>query len=981
MVAIGLSVRRTADAPVTMGREIELAFEAGDMAEVLRLVKSQQVLPNDTMFFWRAGLAAEAEKDLELAIGYLDQAVAYSTDEELTSSVLLTKARVQEDLFRFHDALATLHSIPFGAGDDAADDAADGTDTAQSDRVVHRRLAELLDRMGRRYEANFHHLALVKAGEHQVEDLIWLANRQDPVVDETLEKILNGSLTAKDAYRLSRALIHVRSGQLLDAEQLLRIEISESPEQVEAHAILGLVMTDLGKFEQLGQWRGALPEAAVDHPDVWFALGSWAEAEQQQELAVRCYHQAVSLDVSFQPAIFRLLRLLDGQQVEGSLRTQLTRHQADLQRYQQLCKRIFFEGPSVELVDEAIGVSQDLFRFHEAIGWLAIKQSTLSGFGDVDIGSRQLIKKLTQAIDQNQAEANHPVRKLLQQVEFDGRWAKAFSTFFDQLSMETTSAIGSAKKTIVSASFDDQASQFGIAFAFDKGTDSESGLMIQQSMGGGVAVVDFDQDGWPDLFLPQGVSPQRTDSDSLLRNRMAQGFDEVEKLAGCVDAVYSHGAAVGDVNTDGFPDLLVANQGGNHLYVNNGDGTFDNASGLLDSTAWTISGMIADLNGDSFPDLFEANYLSGELPFTKVCIDQKLQLPRTCPPEQFEGQPNQCYLNDAEGGFQKVSLESGLDQLTGKSLGLVAADFEGTGALEVFVANDQVANEFLQIDDSASSLSVVFRDTAALKGIAYNGTGEALACMGVASADVNHDGYLDLFVTNFYRQENTLYTNLAGTGFHDSTAQAKLRAPSLAQLGFGTQFLDANLDSEPDILVANGHLDDFTDRNIPYAMHSQVLMNTGDSQFVAQSYEVSGPWFQQAHLARGIAKLDWNRDGREDVAVSQLNEQVALLTNTTAAAGHFVCFNLIGQHSSRDAVGANVQIDFADSSRWMQVTAGDGYASSNQKQLTFGLGKETVVNSITITWPSGERQSFENVQADQCYFVVEHFDRLLVNPR
>lgn len=961
VMAVGLIAWHFLVSSQPIVQKVESAFSRGEMRAVLKIVESQRGASSDPILYWRAGLAADSLSESDVALSYFQQALSYAGEPRLIQSVLMSTADVAERKLQFKTAIEALVKIPVEFANDS---------------IVLRRKAQLLDRMGRRFEANQYHLKRVIAGQQELEDVVMLANRKEPYVDQHLEQVLKTKAKVEDAYRLSLALVHVRSGNLPTARELLVDEVNDFPEQVAAHALLGLVLTELGALDQLSQWNRNLPSTSGRHPDVWYVRGFWAESLGDTATAVLCYRRSVELDPCFHGGIFRLLSLLDDQQIDLDLKNRLTDYQADLRQYEQLAKRIYFEGPEANLVTQAITLAEKLFRFHEAIAWCHELDSALGGFGVTG----DQVQQLSITANQDQSESQHPVDCLLRQWTIEPSEGEVLLARVNALGSLADGAPEPGIRSSLNAQFANQAADLGVNFSYDNGTDQPSGFMIQESMGGGVGVIDIDRDGWPDLFFPQGSRLQDPGSDALFRNRGGKQFDRVEQVSGVVDFAYSHGVAVGDCNEDGFPDLLVANRGQNQFLVNNGDGTFEQSSVEVTAENWTISVLIVDLNGDSLPDLFEVNYLMGELPFEKVCIDPAIQLPRTCPPEHFSGEVNEVYLNDGVGGFRRVTSRSGLSEVTGKSLGAVAADFEGHGEIALFVANDQVPNEFLQpmAGGTGSPPEIQFSETAVHRGLAYNGKGEALACMGIASGDINHDGLPDMFVTNFYLQENTLYTSTAGGVFRDMTNQARLREPSLQQLGFGTQFLDANLDSEPDLVVGNGHLDDFTDRGIPFAMSPQLLMNAGDMQFQVLPPETVGAWFRQVHLARGIAKLDWNCDGLEDFAVSQIDEPAGLLTNQTQAVGNVLNLVLIGVRSARDAVGARVKIRFAGRDRWMQVTAGDGYASSNQKMLTFGLGQADVVDSVTVHWPSGVVQTFDHVLAGRHYHVVEGHERLLL---
>ena len=243
--------------------------------------------------------------------------------------------------------------------------------------------------------------------------------------------------------------------------------------------------------------------------------------------------------------------------------------------------------------------------------------------------------------------------------------------------------------------------------------------------------------------------------------------------------------------------------------------------------------------------------------------------------------------------------------------------------------------------------------------------------MGIAADDADGDGLTDLFVTNFYNEYNTLYRQLPGGIFSDVSHTARLKEPSLSKLGFGTQFIDGDLDGWPDLVVANGHVDDFRSHGIPFRMQAQFFANVGGGRFTELPARQLGDYFQQELLGRGLARIDWNRDGREDFVVSNINSPVCLVTNQTAETGHFLALQLRGVESNRDAIGAVVKLTVGGRTRTKQLTGGDGYQASNHRQLLFGLGDSMSVDELSVRWPSGREQSFQNVPADAEYLLVE----------
>jgi hypothetical protein len=525
-------------------------------------------------------------------------------------------------------------------------------------------------------------------------------------------------------------------------------------------------------------------------------------------------------------------------------------------------------------------------------------------------------------------------------------------------------------------SFVDSAAGVGLQFDYFNGTTATTGLEhMLQSTGGGVAVVDYDLDGWPDLYFAQsGPWEERHEPryrDCLFRNLGNGTFADVTQEAGLGDRLFSQGVAVGDYNSDGFPDLYLANIGPNRLYENNGDGTFRDATPQagVSGDEWTVSCAIVDLNGDAMPEIYTVSYLILQEVLERMC--KKKGRPMGCAPSMFTAEQDRLYQNLGDGRFRDVTDECGIKVPDGKGLGVVAADFEGTGRVNVFVGNDTTANLYFVNETAEPGGRLSFVESGILCGVALDETGNAQSCMGIANGDVNNDGLLDLFITNFYNDSNTLYVQIPDNLFVDETRVASLREPSYYMLGFGTQMLDGELDGLPDIFVTNGHVDRTFATGAPDLMPPQYYRNADGKKFVELSSRSLGEYFQHEYLGRSVVVLDWNRDGREDLCVSHLDAPAALLTNRTQDAGHHLVLKLQGVTSNRDAIGAIVRVSSGKQSWTRQLIAGHGYLASNQRQLVFGLGSAERVDRVSIRWPSGREQSFEELQVDQDYLLVE----------
>ncbi len=521
--------------------------------------------------------------------------------------------------------------------------------------------------------------------------------------------------------------------------------------------------------------------------------------------------------------------------------------------------------------------------------------------------------------------------------------------------------------------FDEDAERRGLLFRFDNGcTDLRQ---IPETMSGGVAVLDFDGDGWLDVYAVQGgpfPPPEHEPPfvDRLFRNRGDGRFEDVTApsgLAGCRGG-YGHGVAVGDYDNDGRPDLLVTRWRSYALYHNLGQGRFEDATaqaGLGGDRDWPTSAAWADLDNDGDLDLYVCHYLKWDAQKPEVCDspDHPGQGHTYCDPRGSPALADHVFRNDG-GRFLDVTQAAGIVDRDGRGLGVVAADLDGDGRCDLFVANDTTANYFFH-----NRGGFRFAEEGIESGLASSAEGGCLAGMGVACGDFDRDGRLDLAVTNFFNQSTTLYHNHGGGVFSDRSAATGLAAATRQVLGFGLAALDANNDGWLDLVQANGHVSDFRP-TIPREMNAQLLLADAAGRFVDASDRAGPPW-QILRLARGLAVGDLDNDGRTDVLLVNQNAPLALLHNRSQASNHYLTLALVGTVSNRDAVGARVVVTAEGHSQVAVRFGGGSYLSASDPRLHFGLGLARIVDRVEVTWPSGRRDTYQGLTADTGYRLRE----------
>ncbi|MEO2016838.1 MAG: CRTAC1 family protein [Fuerstiella sp.] len=520
------------------------------------------------------------------------------------------------------------------------------------------------------------------------------------------------------------------------------------------------------------------------------------------------------------------------------------------------------------------------------------------------------------------------------------------------------------------AMFTERTTGSNVSFTYRNDQEAEH-YSILESLGGGVALLDYDGDGDLDLFAPgggefgadkeiRGVLP------GLFRNEGRFRFTEVTREAGFSSApFYSHGAAAADYDEDGFPDLLITGYGGLQLYRNRGDSTFEQVAvpAGLNNESWSSSAAWGDVDGDGDLDLYLAHYVQWSFDDDVYCPASKPGLREICPPKTYEPLPDVYYSNNSDGTFSDDSDGIGLRD-DGKGLGVLIGDFDNDGDVDIYVANDTTAN-FLYRNDGAGHLE----DFSMLSATALSDKGVAEGSMGVELADFNLDGRPDLWVANYERESIGLYRNEGNCSFQYVSQSAGITAVDSLYVGWGTAFLDFDRDGDQDVVVSNGHVVRYPE-NAPLRQKPLLFENQAGTRFVNVAPAV-GKYFTEPHMGRGVARGDIDEDGDVDLVISHINEPVSLLSNDSTDKNNWLSLRLIGTKSNRSAIGSRITLRTAAGAQIRQINGGTSYASTNDPRVYFGLAKADSVESIEISWPAGAVESLFNVSANQVITLIE----------
>ena len=528
--------------------------------------------------------------------------------------------------------------------------------------------------------------------------------------------------------------------------------------------------------------------------------------------------------------------------------------------------------------------------------------------------------------------------------------------------------------------FADVTKQAGIDFLhFDSNTDIE---YIMETMGSGVAWIDYDKDGWPDLFFVQdgplhpGKHTGPLPTHKLYRNNRDGTFTDVTEKTGLAKSTYGMGCAVGDFDNDGYDDLVVTSYRGVALYHNEDDGKGGRhfvditAQSGIDNPHWATSAAWGDIDGDGLLDLYICNYVEADIEKYPPCFNRDIKRHFSCPPNTFEATHHKLYKNLGGGRFADISAAAGLTKVkAAPGLAVVIVDLDGDGLPDIYVANDMQPAYLFHNQGNGK-----FVEKAALAGCALQSSGRFMAGMGIAVGDFDGSGRPSLFVTNFQRNPNMLFLNKGKLFFDERSYPAGLVAGGLDRLAFGTVAFDADLDGNLDLAIADGHVTRYS-REIfgdVFKQEARCFLGDGKARFREVTPQ-AGPYFHEKRLGRGLACADFNNDGKPDLVYTHNGDRPALLRNDTKTDNRWLRLELEGdgKKSNRNAIGARVEIEVAGRKLVRFVHGGGSYLSASERRLLIGLGPAQQADGVTVRWPSGQVQRFGPLPGNAGYLLRE----------
>lgn len=774
---------------------------------------------------------------------------------------------------------------------------------------------------------------------------LWLLDNS-PFPVEAWQRSLENADPEDDRVWLGRASQATLTGRFAEAARLLDACQRRRPEDPAVWRARLALAEETGDVPRAWEAMTHLPASILSDRQV-DSLRAWLADRRGDRAAERRAWRRLAESDPGNARAFERLALIASEAGEAPEARALREHKAEIDRSKDRFRKLLLGPDRLEdQAEELARLSRLLGRPFDARAWsLLARRTTGTALNDPNINAGAI----------------------------GGTLADRLADLNPRPSRTGPSGPGGARPIEARATtpvFSDDAEAAGLRFIFDNGETPFR--QLPETMSGGVAVLDYDGDGRLDVYAVQGgpLSPAVADKpgtgDRLFRNLGGNTFEDVTGRSGlaAIARGYGQGVAIGDVNNDGRPDIFVTRVKSYALYLNLGTGGFEDATakvGLAGVRDTPTSAAFADLDGDGDLDLYVCHYMLYDPEHPRLCRNEKGGY-FYCDPSRVDPAADHLFRND-EGRFTDVSSESGIIDPGGRGLGVVAADLDDDGKVDLYVANDGTASYLFH-----NLGGLRFEEVGHVSGVAAGGDGGYQAGMGVACGDFDGDGRPDLLKTNFYGESSTLYHNMGGCLFSDVTVGSGLGLATRYLLGFGTSFLDYDNDGHADLLTANGHVND-NRPFYPYAMPAQLLAGGPGGRFTDVSAR-AGPPLTVPRVGRGLAVADLDNDGKVDALILSQNEPLAYLHNQTPG-GHQATFGLAGTKSNRDAVGARVAIVAGGRSQTAWRTGGGSYQSSSDPRIHFGLGGARVIDEVEIRWPSGRVDRHAHLPADAGYLLRE----------